>query len=284
MIIADTSHTVQVIMILSSGVLGAVIGSFLNVVIYRLPIMLKNRYQTECASYLNIKSAKRRSSFNLATPRSHCPQCKIKISWWQNMPIISYLLLKGKCSGCQSPISWHYPVVEMLAAMTTLLVFIKFGLDPKLVPVLILTWTLIVATFIDIKHQILPDDLTIPLIWLGLLLNVNYTFTSPHNAIIGASSGYIFLWLVAKVFKLIRKIDGMGHGDFKLLAVFGGWLGWQSLSFVLFAASAAGLLIGIPLVLCKKHRLNKPMPFGPFLAAAGWLVILSEPSVFGWYN
>jgi leader peptidase (prepilin peptidase) / N-methyltransferase len=253
------------------GILGLIIGSFLNVVIYRLPLILKHEYEQECLGYFKHSPLTKSRTFNLAIPRSYCPKCKTTILWWQNIPVISYIILQGKCSHCKKPISWHYPLVEILSCITTILVANHFNYDTRTWPMLILSWMLIAAIFIDLERQLLPDNITLPLVWLGLLLNTNHTFTSPQNAIIGAVSGYLFLWIIAKTFKLIKKVEGMGHGDFKLLAVFGAWLGWQLLPLIILMASLAGLLVGVSLILCKKHQFNKPLPFGPYIATAGWL-------------
>lgn len=265
------------IFIASICALGLIIGSFLNVVIYRLPIILQHEYEKECFDYFR--------TFNLATPRSFCPNCRKYISWWQNIPLISFfILLKGKCCHCKNPISWRYPLVELLSCLTTVIVVNHFGIHVQTIPILILTWMLIAAIFIDLEKQLLPDDITLSLVWLGLLANSFYLFTSPQNAIIGAISGYLFLWTIAKIFKLVRKVEGMGYGDFKLTAVFGAWLGWQILPLIILVASLAGLITGITLVSCKKHKFNKPLPFGPYLATSGWLAFFWGQTAFNWYS
>lgn len=262
------------------GVLGLIIGSFLNVVIYRLPIMLEH----QANEYLERKSPIKYKIFNLFVPKSHCPKCTATISWWQNIPLISYVLLNGKCNYCHNIIHWRYPIVELLSCLTAIVTAQYFGIDIKTIFLLILTWSLIVAVFIDIDQQILPDNITLPLIWLGLLINTKYIFTTPENAIIGAASGYIFLWLVAYIFKLVRKIDGMGHGDFKLLAIFGAWLGWQILPLILFVASFIGVIISMILVLSKRHKFNQPIPFGPYLATTGWLAFFVVSQIYELFN
>ena len=277
-------QTNYLIFITAVGILGLIIGSFLNVVIYRLPLTLKHEYEEEYLDYFHHSLPTKCRAFNLAIPRSYCPKCKAPILWWQNIPAISYLILKGKCNNCKKPISWRYPLVEILSCITTVFIVIHFGIHAQTLPMLILTWMLIAAIFIDFEQQLLPDDITLPLIWLGLLLNANYTFTSPQNAIIGAICGYLFLWIIAKLFKLIRKVEGMGHGDFKLLAVFGAWLGFQVLPLVILISSLTGLLVGLFLVLSKKHKLNKPLPFGPYLATAGWLAFFWGQAMLSWYS
>ena len=257
------------IFLLGVGLLGLIVGSFLNVIIYRLPIMLLRESTTPIV--------------NLIIPRSHCPKCDSFIPWQQNIPIISYILLKGKCNYCQTAIHWHYPTVELLSCLTALLVAVYFGVNIKTLAILILTWSLIAAIFIDCAYQLLPDNITIPLIWLGLLLNTHNIFTTPTNAIIGAVSGYLILWLIAHIFKLIRKIDGMGYGDFKLLAVFGAWLGWQLLPMILLGASLIGSVVGLVLIFKKKARFAHPMPFGPYLAFTGWVAFFVGTNVLHWY-
>ena len=261
------------------GALGLIIGSFLNVIIYRLPIMLLHEWRKNCSEPTEPTSP----VVNLATPRSHCPKCSALIPWQQNIPIISYILLKGKCKHCQTIIHWRYPIIELLSCLTAILVALYFGVSIKTLAILILTWALIAAVFIDFDYQLLPDNITLSLIRLGLLLNTQYIFTTPENAIIGAASGYLSLWFIAYIFKLIRKVDGMGYGDFKLLAAFGAWLGWQLLPMILFVASLVGSIIGLALVLSKKNQFMKPIPFGPYLAIAGWLAFFGGQNILHWY-
>lgn len=272
------------IFLIGVGVLGLLVGSFLNVVIYRLPIMLQREWENDCAEYIKQVAPIKYKIINLITPRSHCPKCDTQILWWQNIPVISYILLHGKCNHCHNIIHWRYPVVELLGCLTALLVAIYFGISIQTLSLLILTWALIAAVFIDFDQLLLPDNIILPLIWLGLLLNTNYTFAAPESAIIGAVSGYVFLWIIAYIFKLIRKIDGMGHGDFKLLAVFGAWLGWQTLPLILFSASLLGCFVGLTIVFCKKWQFTKPIPFGPYLAITGWLAFFWGQNVLNWYS
>jgi len=273
----------HLIFLIITGILGVMVGSFLNVVIYRLPIMLKREWEKDCHEYLKQTIPTKYAVFNLSIPSSHCPICAAPVLWWQNIPIISYILLRGKCANCKATIHWRYPAIELLSCLTSLLVASHFGISLQALAVLILTWMLIAATFIDLDHQLLPDNITLPLVWLGLLLNTNYLFTTPENAIIGAASGYLILWLIAYLFKLIRKIDGMGYGDFKLLAVFGAWLGWQILPLILFTASLIGSIIGISLMLNKNYRFTKPIAFGPYLAITGWLAFFWGQDILNWY-
>jgi len=269
------------------GIFGLIIGSFLNVVIYRLPIMLKNTWQQECLEYLNLNQATPipRKIFNLFIPRSHCPKCEKPIPFWANMPIVGFLILGGKCHACESIISWHYPVVELLSGLASFALAYHFGVTIQTIAVLILSWGLIALIFIDLDHMLLPDNLTFTLLWLGLLLNVTLNlFTTAENAILGAISGYISLWLVANIFKLIRKVEGMGHGDFKLFALFGAWFGWQVLPFIILGATLIGSIIGIIAILSKKHQFKKPLPFGPFLIVCGWLMIFYGETIITWYR
>lgn len=266
--------------IIITGILGLIIGSFLNVVIYRLPIILKNEYKKNCLEYFGNESP----TITLSIPRSYCPQCKNMITWWQNIPVISYILLRGKCSHCQTIIPWRYPAIEILSCLTTILVTLYFGIGIKTIVILLLTWGLIAAIFIDLEHQLLPDNITLSLLWLGLLSNTANIFTTPTNSIIGAASGYLFLWSINKTFKLIRKIDGMGDGDFKLFAAFGAFLGWQMLPIILLLASLTGALTGIYLIVRKKYSLIKPIPFGPHLAIAGWLTFFLGQKILNWYG
>jgi len=275
----------QIVFIIFFAALGLIVGSFLNVVIYRLPIMLKNTYKQNCIDYFDQKPQLENKKFNIISPPSHCPKCKTTILWWQNIPVLSYIILKGKCHYCKSEISWQYPTVEILTSIITVTVALYFGdAHIKTFSILILTWSLIAIIFIDFKHQLLPDNITIPLIWFGLLLNSNHIFTSPQNAIIGAISGYLSLWIIAKTFKTIRKMDGMGYGDFKLFAIFGAWLGWQLLPLIILVASIAGTIIGIFWIMTKKYFFTRPLPFGPYLATAGWLSFFWGETILKWYS
>jgi len=266
------------------AVLGLAVGSFCNVVIYRLPIMLHNLWHDECLDFLKQKFPAKAKIFNLFTPRSHCANCKQQISMWQNIPLLSYVLLRGKCSNCQEKISWRYPLVEVLSCVLSLAVAYKFGCSWQTAAGLLLTWILLMLVFIDFSHQLLPDSLTLGLLWLGLFANAFHLFVSPEQAIFGAICGYSSLWLIATAFKFLRKQEGMGHGDFKLLAMFGAWMGWQVLPAIVFISALVGLLIGISLIVCRKHKYSAPMPFGPYLALAGWMVFFLGPNFFTWYK
>ncbi len=250
------------------GLLGLLVGSFLNVIIYRLPIMME---------------LEDTGTFNLFTPRSSCPKCNHAIPFWHNIPVISYILLRGKCHYCKTHISIQYPLVELSSCILSIVIAYYFGVTYTTFAVLLLTWGLIALTVIDINHFILPDTLTLPLLCLGLLVSITGVFTTPISAIIGAITGYGILWLVAKTYKLIRHTDGMGYGDFKLLAVFGAWLGWHMLPFIILAASLLGTIVGFTLILAKRSSFNRPIPFGPFLALAGWIALLWGANIYSWY-
>jgi len=256
------------------GIIGLLVGSFLNVVIYRLPIMLQRSWRKECIDYLQMEAEQESEPFNLSLPLSRCPKCQSPIKPYQNIPVISYVFLKGQCANCKNPISIRYPLIEAFTAITSLLVAWQFGYTPQAAFALILTWCLIALSFIDIDHQLLPDNITLPLLWLGLLLSLFGVYTDAHTSIIGAIAGYMVLWLVYQGFKLATGKEGMGYGDFKLLAVFGAWLGWQTLPMIILLSSLVGAIIGITMIIFAKRDHNTPIPFGPYLAAAGWLALL----------
>jgi leader peptidase (prepilin peptidase)/N-methyltransferase len=254
--------------------LGLVVGSFLNVVIYRLPLMMETRWRRDCCELLEIEPEKREAPLNLATPNSHCPQCKIAIKPWQNIPVLSYILLGGKCSNCSAPIALRYPVIELVTGLMTLALAWFFDLSPALFGAALLTWSLIALTMIDIDHQLLPDDITLPLMWLGLLFNLTATYTTLPAAVIGAMAGYLILWGIYWAFKLLTGKEGMGYGDFKLLAALGAWLGWQALPLIILLSSLVGAVCGIALMIIKRRGKEIPIPFGPYLAMAGWIALL----------
>lgn len=263
---------------------GLAIGSFLNVVIYRLPIMILASWRQECCDFLQLEY-KADKKINLLWPsRSYCPQCQQQLRSWHNIPIISYLLLKGKCAYCKHPISYRYPLIELLTALLTCVLAAHYGISWQMLATLIFTWCLIALTFIDFEHQLLPDIITLPLLWLGLLINCFNVFTDLQTAVIGAVAGYMSLWLVAKAFELLTGKVGMGNGDFKLFALIGAWLGWQILPLIILLASFVGAVVGISLMLFKKHGRNVPIPFGPYLAIAGWLGLVFNNYISTLYN
>ena len=251
------------------------VGSFLNVVIYRLPVMLKNEWTADCQSFLEIESAQEdKAPFNLAKPDSSCPHCGHQIRIWENIPVLSYLLLRGRCSACKAPISAQYPAIEAITAILSLVVALRFGVSAETLFGLLLTWSLISLTVIDAKTQLLPDAITLPLLWLGLLINSAEVFTSLSAAVWGAALGYLVLWLVYQLFKLVTGKEGMGYGDFKLLAALGAWMGWEMLPQIILLSSVVGAVVGISMMLLVKHQKNQPIPFGPYLAIAGWLAFM----------
>ncbi|MGR3979877.1 prepilin peptidase [Pseudoalteromonas sp. 1181_04] len=265
--------------LLTVGLVSLCIGSFLNVVIYRLPIMMQREWQTECRVLLadDLKPTKAdntETEFNLIKPNSTCPKCKTAIKPWQNIPVISWLLLKGRCASCSNPISVRYPIVEMLTAVLSLIVAYTFGATDQALLYILITWVLVALTFIDIDHMLLPDQLTLPLVWFALIAAVMGITISPTDAIIGAACGYLSLWSVFWLFKLITGKEGMGYGDFKLLAVFGALLGWQSLLTIVLLSSVVGAIIGIALLSIQGKDKATPIPFGPYLAIAGWVTLL----------
>jgi len=258
-----------------AGVIGLLVGSFLNVVIYRLPIMMQRGWRKECTEYLQISpEADADEPFNLVFPLSRCPGCNTPIKPYQNIPVISYLFLKGQCATCGCHISMRYPVIEALTAITSVIVAWHFGYTLQAGFALLLTWALIALIFIDIDHQLLPDSITLPMLWLGMCLSLFNVFTDAHASIIGAVAGYLALWAVFHLFKLATGKEGMGYGDFKLLALFGAWLGWQYLPIIILLSSLVGAVIGLGMIVFAKHDHNVPIPFGPYLAIAGWIALL----------
>jgi len=254
--------------------LGLVVGSFLNVVIYRLPLMMEARWRSDCCELLEIKREKEDTPLTLAIPNSHCPHCKAAIKPWQNIPVLSYLLLRGKCANCGAPISLRYPVMEFLTGLMTLTLGYHLPVSVALLGAIFFTWALIALTMIDIDHQLLPDDITLPLMWLGLLFNLGTTYVSLQDAVIGAMAGYLILWSIYWLFKLLTGKEGMGYGDFKLLAALGAWLGWQALPVIILLSSLVGAVCGIALMIIKRRGREIPIPFGPYLAMAGWITLL----------
>ena len=265
----------QLFFLLACGALGLVVGSFLNVVIYRLPLMMETAWNRECREHAGISAdTHEQQRFNLLTPASRCPQCDHRISALENIPLISYLFLKGRCSGCGTSISIRYPAIELATAILSVVTALHFGYSLQTVAALGFTWALIALFLIDFDHQILPDSITLPLLWTGLLLSLFNLFVDSHNSIVGAIAGYLALWTIFHAFKLLTGKEGMGYGDFKLLAAIGAWVGWQSLPVVILFSSVVGAAIGISLMLFKGRDHSQPMPFGPFLAAAGWMTLL----------
>ena len=264
-------------------VLGLLVGSFLNVVIHRLPIMLKQQWRSDCEEFLAEADEKKApdttikkpdTTFNLVHPRSRCPHCGHQITALENIPVISYLFLKGRCSECKTPISIRYPVIETISGLMVFTVAWQLGFTAEAGYAMLLSWVLIALTFIDLDHFYLPDNLVLPFLWLGLLINLDNTFTEINSAVIGAAAGYLVLWSVYQFFKKLTGKEGMGYGDFKLLAMLGAWLGWQMLPVIIILSSFVGAVVGIGLIVFKNHQRNQPIPFGPYLATAGWIALL----------
>ncbi len=252
---------------------GLAVGSFLNVVIYRLPIMLENEWRSDCKSFLELPADKA-ETFNLSRPASSCPACGHKIRPWENIPVISYLLLRGKCASCSTHISAQYPIIEALTAALSIAVAIKFGVSIQTLFGLFLTWSLIALTMIDAQKQLLPDNITLPLLWAGLLINSSEIFTSLEFSVYGAAIGYLILWSIYKLFKKMTGKEGMGYGDFKLLAALGAWMGWLMLPQIILLSSLVGVVIGVSMMALNKLNKGAHIPFGPYLAIAGWIAFL----------
>ena len=257
---------------LAAALLGLVVGSFLNVVIHRLPRMMERGWMLECAE-LRGETPPPAEKLTLATPRSRCPQCGHGITALENIPILSYLVLRGRCSACRTRISPRYPLIEALSGLLSGYAAWRFGASWAGAGALLFIWGMIALTFIDLDTQLLPDSITLPLLWAGLLLNLGGTFVELKAAVIGAAAGYLSLWAVYWVFKLATGKEGMGYGDFKLLAVIGAWLGWQMLPLTILASSMVGAAVGISLIVFARHGRNIPIPFGPYLAAAGIIAL-----------
>lgn len=263
-------------------VLGLLVGSFLNVVIYRLPKMMERDWQDQCRDFLTNDgdiatlpaSDSKQEPFNLMVPASRCPHCGHKIKPWENIPVISYLFLRGKCSNCKAGISARYPVIESLTGLLSVAVIFYVGVNWSGLAALVFTWSLIALTMIDFDTYLLPDDITLPLLWLGLIANSFNTFTDLPSALWGAIAGYLALWSVYKLFKLLTGKEGMGYGDFKLLAALGAWMGWQMLPQIILLSSLVGAVIGISMIVIRGRDKNIPIPFGPYLAIAGWIAFI----------
>ena len=287
------------------AIVSLLVGSFLNVVIHRLPIMMERSWregleefdqesdhnegldasqdneQNAVTATNGIKEAK--ESFNLAVPRSRCPSCNHEISALQNIPVISYIALAGKCGNCKAPISLRYPIVEFATMLLSLIVAWQFGPTPQALLGIVVTWFLVSMTMIDIDHQLLPDSLTLPLMWIGLLAALSPVFADLRESVIGAAAGYMILWSVYQLFKMVTGKEGMGYGDFKLLAALGALLGWQALPVIILLSSLVGAFVGIGIIAVTGRDKNIPIPFGPYLAAAGWIAMIWGESLSSWY-
>lgn len=261
------------------AVLGLLVGSFLNVIVYRLPVMMMRDWRKQASELLNLPVAEHdQDIFNLALPDSHCPCCHHKIKPWENIPVVSWLFLRGRCSSCKQPISVRYPIVELACGVLSGVVAWQFGFGLQAFAFVLLTWGLLALSLIDADHQLLPDVLVLPLLWLGLIVNYYGLFASLNDALWGAVIGYMSLWLLYWAFKLIRGKEGMGYGDFKLFAVAGAWGGWQVLPATIMIAAFAGLVVSVGLLFCQRKGFDKPISFGPYLALAMWAAIMGAES------
>jgi len=291
---------------------GLIIGSFLNVVIYRLPRILEADWFSQCIDFLkgqqashttiepcplcqhtttppqenqqnNAARSDKQRLFNLCWPPSHCPQCDQPIRAYDNIPLISYCFLRGKCRHCQHPIPKRYPLIEAMTALATFIVAWQIGFAMILIPALLLTYALLALSWIDFDHKILPDNITLPFLWLGLLVNSVTGFVPLQEALFGAVFGYLSLWSIYWIFKLTTGKEGMGYGDFKLLSLLGAWLGWKMLPFIILTSSCVGAIVGISIILLRLHKRSEPIPFGPYLALAGWIALLWGQPITQWY-
>lgn len=268
-----------------------IVGSFLNVIIFRFPKMLEQGWKQECREFLADELVQPNITTNdnndelitLSKPSSTCPSCQHKIRFYENIPVISWLLLRGKCSQCHNKISLRYPLVELTTAILSVVIAAHFGVSMTTLWLLILTWGLVCLTLIDLDHMLLPDQITLPLLWLGLLVNINGAIVPLSDAVIGATVGYMSLFSIFWLFKLLTGKEGMGYGDFKLFAVFGAWIGWQLLPILILMASLVGAIIGLSMMVFKNHQREMAIPFGPYLAIAGWVTLLWGSDIWTWY-
>jgi len=258
----------------STFVLGLIVGSFLNVVIHRLPIIMEREWKSQARDFLDLEHPPEQEPLTLARPASRCPHCGHRIRFYENIPLLSWLWLRGKCSACDARISLRYPLVELLTGVLSAVVAWHFGFGWQAAAALVLTWALIALSMIDIDHQLLPDSITLPLLWLGLLLSLFPVFADMRASLIGAAAGYLSLWIVYQLFRLLTGKEGMGFGDFKLLGALGAWMGWQSLPMIVLLSSAVGAVLGGTLMVVQRRGRQQPIPFGPYLAIAGWIALL----------
>ena len=271
--------------------LSLLVGSFLNVVVHRLPIMMEREWRAQCAELANEPAAELpEGRFDLVAPRSRCPSCGAPIAAAQNIPVLSYMLLRGRCASCRARISPRYPAVELLTAVLAALVAWRFGIGWEAAAAMLLTFCLVAISAIDIDHQIIPDSISLPLLWIGLFLSLwhpvagaEVLFIDPKSSIVGALAGYLSLWSVYHLFRLLTGKEGMGYGDFKLLGALGAWLGWQMLPLIILLSALVGAVVGLALITFRRHDRNVPIPFGPYLAAAGWVALVWGEQIVDWY-
>ncbi len=280
-------------LIIAMLLLGLVVGSFLNVVAYRVPIMMELAWRAQAAEstaepFEAPPHAAAGDKFNLLAPRSACPHCGAPIAPWHNLPVVSYLWLRGRCAACRERVSARYPIVEALVALASVVVAVVYGPSWHTAAALGFTWTLIALSLIDLDHQLLPDSMTLPLLWAGLIVSLlpfegSPLFATLTDSVIGAVAGYLALWSVYWLFKLLTGKEGMGYGDFKLLAALGAWLGWQLLPLVILLSAAVGSIVGVAMIVVRGRSRQIPIPFGPYLAAAGWIALLWGREIVAWY-
>ncbi|WP_205341509.1 prepilin peptidase [Denitrificimonas caeni] len=263
-----------VVFALSAAVLGLLVGSFLNVVIYRLPKMMMRDWRHQARDVLEMPVEESKETFNLILPNSRCPHCSHEIKPWENIPLFSWLFLRGKCSACKQPISIRYPLVELACGVLSGVIAWHYGVSWDTLAMLVLTWGLLAMSLIDADHQLLPDALVLPLLWLGLILNSFGLFVSLSAAVWGAAIGYMSLWSIFWLFKLVTGKEGMGYGDFKLLAMLGAWGGWQILPLTILLSSVVGAVLGVIILRLQRNSISNPIPFGPYLALAGWIALV----------
>ncbi len=285
MSVAETLQAYPVVYFLFIASLGLVVGSFLNVVVHRLPIMMQRDWRAQCRELLpeSGPAAEPEERFDLASPGSRCPSCGHRIRVLENIPVLSYLALRGRCSGCGHRISLRYPMIELLTCVMSLVVAWRFGVSIQTLAVLLFTWPLIALSFIDLDTQLLPDSITLPVLWLGLGFNLFAVIVPLWDAVVGAMCGYGILWIVYQAFRLLTGKEGMGFGDFKLLAMLGAWAGWQSLPLTILISSILGAVVGVSLMAFKGQDREVPIPFGPYLALAGWISLLWGDRIISWY-
>ncbi|WP_439887533.1 prepilin peptidase [Pseudomonas sp. MBLB4123] len=269
--------------VLVSLLVGLLLGSFLNVVVYRLPLMLERDWKMQAREILDLPGEPAQATFNLILPNSQCPHCGHEIRPWENIPVLSYLALRGKCASCKAPISKRYPLVELACGLLSAYVAWHFGFTWQAGALLLLTWGLLAMSLIDADHQLLPDSLVLPLLWLGLIANSFGLFASLGDALWGAVAGYLSLWSVYWLFKLVTGKEGMGYGDFKLLAMLGAWGGWQVLPLTILLSSLVGAVLGVIMLRLRNAETSTPIPFGPYLAIAGWIALLWGEQITGTY-
>lgn len=284
MYVIDALNQQPLLLAFTLFLFGATVGSFLNVVIYRIPAMIEREERAYCKELLEGEEPEPQEAFNLVTPNSRCPHCGHAIRAWENIPVLSYLLLRGRCSACQAGISMRYPVIELVSAALAVFLGYHYGsASVTMLAALVFTWSLLALTMIDFDTMLLPDSITLPLLWLGLLANLFGLFTSLEEAVIGAMAGYAVLWSVYWLFKLATGKEGMGYGDFKLLAALGAWLGWEALPMIILLSSLVGALLGILIMYLQQRGRDIPMPFGPYLAVAGWIALVWGDDLMAWY-